>query len=304
MMRDRVTAVAYAAPGIAALALGETAETAAGELRQRLRRAYDTWKANERQAAPFVYLALVAVAEFLTAMINPRVGLALHGGIVLALLFHGARRPDEASRRLLWTLLVAPLIRIMSLSLPLSAFPLVSWYFIISVPLAATAVLLARILRFSRSELGLTMSWRNLPADLLIIAVGVPLGFAEYGILRPDALVSLQGWAQPAIAAFILIVSTGYNEEFIFRGIMQSAAFPVIGRWALLYVNLMFAALHLGYQSATDLVFVFAVGMLFSWYRLRSGSIFAVTFCHGVVNITLFLIAPYLLAEPTTFILP
>ncbi len=292
--------------GLVALALTEATAAETGTLFTRVRRMRDWLKSHEPQIAPYIFLAAISVAEFVTATASPRTGVLLHGLVLMALVLYGAVMPDEAPRRLLWTLILAPLIRIMSLSLPLGQFPIFSWYFVISLPLFATGLLLSRILGFPRSDLGLRVAWRNVPGDLLVIGVGLPLGFVEYSILRPDPLVSLQGWILPVMAALILGVSTGFSEEFMFRGLMQSAATPVIRRWSPLFVNLMFAVLHMGYQSFIDLVFVFIVGMFFSWYTLRSRSIFAVTLCHSFVNITLFLIAPFLFPNvpPAPVILP
>ncbi|MBI4498239.1 MAG: CPBP family intramembrane metalloprotease [Chloroflexi bacterium] len=294
MARDRAVA-AEGAAGTTMLATGEQLETAPW----RWQRIHTWWQAHEPQAAPYTYLAVITLAEYLTATSNPRLGLALHAVVLLALLVHGARMPDEAPRRFLWALILAPLIRILSLTLPLTDFPRVSWYFAISVPLIVTTALLSRSLGFTRRDLGLTLSPRHLPIDLALVALGLPLGYLEYQILQPDPLVPMTGWTQPLLAALILTVSTGFNEEFIFRGLMQGAAFPVLRRWSPLYVNLLFAALHMGYESFIDLVFVLCVGMLFSWYRMRSGSIFGITLAHGMVNITLFLIVPFLMGETT-----
>jgi membrane protease YdiL (CAAX protease family) len=62
----------------------------------------------------------------------------------------------------------------------------------------------------------------------------------------------------------------------------------------LIYVNAVFAVLHIGYLSILDVVFVFLVGLLFSLFALRTKSIVGVTIAHGAVNISLFLLLPFL----------
>ena len=83
------------------------------------------------------YLAAVATAEVLTAFVEPRVGLWLHGLLLVGLLLHTALTGEQPAQGLLLTLSFAPLIRMLSLSLPLAGFPLVYWYLITSVPLFA-----------------------------------------------------------------------------------------------------------------------------------------------------------------------
>jgi membrane protease YdiL (CAAX protease family) len=58
-------------------------------------------------------------------------------------------------------------------------------------------------------------------------------------------------------------------------------------------VALFFGVLHVGYQSLVDVIFVTGVGLLFGWIVLRTRSIIGVTLAHGLTNIMLFLIMPF-----------
>ncbi len=107
--------------------------------------------------APFIYLAVIAMAEWTTVAANAAGGLTLHAAILLALLFHGARCRAYRERALLWALALAPLIRVLSLSLPLASFPVVYWYAIISVPAFIAIGVTGRVLGYSRQDLGLSM---------------------------------------------------------------------------------------------------------------------------------------------------
>jgi len=95
------------------------------------------------------------------------------------------------------------------------------------------------------------------------------------------------------LPALILLVFTGFLEEYIFRGLMQRAAGAVMARFGLIYVSLLFAVLHIGYRSLADFAFVFCVGLGFSLVAQRTRSIWGVTLAHGLTNITLFLIYPF-----------
>jgi membrane protease YdiL (CAAX protease family) len=68
-----------------------------------------------------------------------------------------------------------------------------------------------------------------------------------------------------------------------------------LGRGGLVYTAVIFAVLHMGYQSWLDLIFVITVALFFGWVVQRSGSILGVTLAHGLINISLFLVFPFLL---------
>src|SRR5581483_10425216 len=131
---------------------------------------------------------------------------------------------------------------------------------------------------------------------LLSIPFGCFLGSIEYAILRPTPLVgspSLDAICQPAL---IRLVCKGFEEELIFRGFLDKAAGQLLRRNpGTLYVSARFAVLHIGYLSIPDLIFVFVVGGLFALFTRRVGSIVPPSITHGAVNITLFLIMPFLL---------
>ncbi len=98
-------------------------------------------------------------------------------------------------------------------------------------------------------------------------------------------------------ALLILVIFTGLVEEVIFRGLMQNATERVFGGAGVVYVAAIFAVLHLGYRSLADLVFVFLVALYFGYYVRRTRSILGVTLAHGLTNISLFLIFPFLIGH-------
>jgi membrane protease YdiL (CAAX protease family) len=240
-----------------------------------------------------LYLVGITVAELLTALIEPRVGLLLHGILLLVVLLHTARSWDQPERELLLTLSFAPLIRLLSLSLPLGGFPLVYWYLITSVPLFASVMVAMRTLGFTLHTIGLTS--RKLGWQVAVSATGLAFGLMEYQILRPNPLARALTWNQLLLPATILMVSTGFMEEVIFRGLMQRASTDTLGRFSVPYVAAIFAVLHVGYKSLLDVVFVFGVALFFGYVTNKTRSILGVSISHGLTNIVLFLVAPFLL---------
>jgi membrane protease YdiL (CAAX protease family) len=258
-----------------------------------------------------LYLAALTLAELLTVFFLVQVGFLLHLPLLFLIMLHAAARwhrprPGNPACRFLLALTLVPLIRVVSLSLPLAGFPLVYWYLITSLPLFVAALVVMRLLDLPWRDLGL--SARGVPGWLLQLLVGltgIALGLVEYFVLRPEPLIrtfTLQALWLPAL---ILLLSTGYLEELIFRRIMQRAAIEQLGRrLGIFYVALLFAVLHAGYKSLPDVLFVFAVGLAFGCIVHRTGSLVGVSLSHGLTNVVLFLVAPFWLAGPQTPPLP
>ena len=237
------------------------------------------------------YLAALAVAEVLTALVEPRVGLVVHGILLLGLLLHTALTWGHPIHRLLISLAFAPLIRLLSLSMPLAGFPRVYWYLIISVPLSVATLVGLRILKFSRKDVGLSL--KALPVQIAVGLSGLVFGYIEYRILKPSPLAPSLAWEALWMPGLILLLSTGFVEELVFRGMMQHAVSKALGRvWGILYVAALFAVLHVGHLSLVDVVFVFVVAICFGLVKDQTGSILGVTLSHGLTNIVLFLILP------------
>jgi membrane protease YdiL (CAAX protease family) len=224
------------------------------------------------------------------------VGLTLHALLLVGLVMHGALAREVQWRNLALALTLAPLIRLLSLSLPLTRLPQIAWYPIVSVPLLLAAWVVIRQIGAARRELGLTLG--NLPLQLVLTGAGLALGAVEYMILQPQTLFATFSWGAFLLASLILLVATGFTEELLFRGLLQTVAQPVLGRQAIVYVSLLFAVLHVGYLSLVDVLFVFAVGWAFGFVVRMGGSILGVTLAHGLTNIMLFLVMPHVANDP------
>lgn len=240
-----------------------------------------------------VFILGVAAAEMVTTYLLPQAGMGLHGAILLGVILYSALRLRGAAQKLLVTLALAPLIRLVNLSMPLAQFQLPYWYMVIGIPLLISAILAWRQAGFRRESIGLSMG-RGCPVQILVALSGLGIGWLEYHILKPQPLVQRFSLDQLWMPALILLVFTGFLEEFIFRGLMQTAAEPVLKRMGIVYVSLLFAVLHIGYRSAVDVVFVFLVGLFFARVVERTRSLAGVSLAHGLTNITLFLIVPFL----------
>jgi uncharacterized protein len=242
------------------------------------------------------YLIALVTAESLTVFIDPWTGLVVYGLLLITLLslavltFH---RPDQ---RMILALALPPMIRLLSLSLPLRQLPYVFWYLVVGIPLFLAAFLVIRASRLTSRMIGLTR--QRLFWQILIGCSGIGLGYIEYIILRPSPMTSEFSWQQIWLPALILLVFTGLLEEVIFRGVMLYSAMQSLGRLSVIYVPLVYVVMHLGYRSGLELLFVLGVGLIFGMITIRTGSILGVTLSHGLMNITLFLIFPFLMVVP------
>lgn len=239
-------------------------------------------------------VALIALAEAVTHFANPVYGLLAHSLLLIALLALSAHRQGpNPSSSLLPALSLAPLVRVVSLSLPLASLPKYAWHTASGAAILAAAAALMRLQGLGLRDVGLT--FRRPLAQLALCLAGVPLGALEYLILRPEPLAQGLPPVGCALLALALILFTGLAEELVFRGIMQGAAVRAVGwRAGLLSVNAIFASLHLGWLSALDVAFVFFVGLIFGYVVLKTGSIVGAGISHGLVNVSLFIIVPSL----------
>lgn len=240
-----------------------------------------------------IYLAAITGIEVLTNFYNLTGGVISHVILLAALIVHSSMVDEAPTRKLLLSLTLAPLTRIMSLSLPLAQFPQVYWYLIIYPSLFAAAWVAMRRLNFTAREIGFTI--RRLPLQLVVASSGFIFGVLEYFILTPEPLVTELTWGSVLLPAFALSAGTGIVEEFIFRGVIQRAALEALGKWGLPYVAFLFAILHLIHNSILDIVLVFAIALFFGWIVKRTGSLLGVILSHSITNILLFLVIPFVI---------
>jgi membrane protease YdiL (CAAX protease family) len=247
-----------------------------------------------------VYLLAIISAEVVTVISQPIIGIACHFVILLAVIVDSALLDRYHYGRLTLSLSLVPLVRIISLSMPLADIPQLWWYPIIYLPLLAAAIVLARLLNYKSRDVGFSFG-NNLgliPVQLLIGLMGVGLGIVEYLILASEPLVVNPTLQNAWLPALILLLFTGFVEEFIFRGVMQRAAVEAFGGWGIFYVSLLFAVLHIGWIEAAnplswvDIIFVFVIALFFGWVVKKTGSLLGVTLSHGLTNIMLFIVAP------------
>jgi len=170
------------------------------------------------------------------------------------------------------------------------------WFILVSIPLYIALFTCIYTQGLSIRDIGLIPPrLRDIPLEILIVLLGIPAGIIEYYILKPGMLVDLKPGLQYFIVpSIVLILSTGFLEELIFRGVMQFNALKTMGLYGLFYTSILFSILHLGNLSILDVILAFTIGLIYSIVVRKTKSIYGVSISHGLTNIVLFLIAPQL----------
>jgi membrane protease YdiL (CAAX protease family) len=240
------------------------------------------------------YLLVIAAAEVVTMFFHPLWGVIGHATIMATAIVRSARTSDSLEQRLILSLALVPLIRVIDLSLSLSLIPIpaIGRFPIVYTPLLVASVVVVRTLGYKWSEVGL--NFKSLPLQLGVASSGLLFGWVEHLILEPEAMVTQLTWSEVLPLAGVLLAFTGFVEEFAFRGVMQRSATDAFGWRGIVYISVLFAILHMGFHSVLDVLFVFGVAMFFGWAVKKTGSLLGVTLAHGLTNIMLFLVLPFL----------
>ena len=237
------------------------------------------------------YLCLLLIAEYAVAY-NLKTGMVIHGGILFALLLHGAITENTTISNMYTSFSIAPLIRILSLCVPLMHFENILWFVIVSIPLFIAIFACIHVQHLDRKSVGLAPPGSTmLHLEGAIIVSAIPLGWLEYQLLKPAMMVDVgTSWVVPV---FIFLVCTGFLEELLFRGLLQHTFTEAMGARGIFVVSAIFAILHLG-NSWHDCLFAAVVGVMYALVVRKTGSIYGVSISHGLINIVLFLVMPYL----------
>jgi membrane protease YdiL (CAAX protease family) len=239
-----------------------------------------------------VYVGLLLIAEYAT-IYDLRIGMIFHGCLLLVLMLHGTIITENTSVSNMYIAFsIAPLVRILSLCVPLTHFEIMLWFIIISVPLFIAIFTCIHIQHIDGKNIGLNMpDPRMFRIEGAIIVAAIPLGWLEYQLLEP-AMVATPGtsWVVPIV---VFIVCTGFLEELLFRGLLQHTFTKALGVHGILIVSVIFGIFHLG-NSWYDCLFAGLIGLTYALVVRETGSIYGVSISHGIINVMVFLVMPYL----------
>lgn len=240
-----------------------------------------------------IYLIVITATEIIIASDKLEIGLILEFVILFALLVTSSIFESYNFSNLLRAMMILPLIRILRLALPVTQANLLYLFFIISVLLFITSITIIKVQKFNRKKVGLVLG--NIPVQLIIALSGFLLGFIEYMILMPQPLIPSFTLERVLLASTVLVISTGFAEELLFRGIIQRNAENALGNiYGVVYPSILFMVFHIGWYSSLDVLFVFGVSMFYGYIFQKTRSLFGITLSHGICNSVLYLIMPFI----------
>ncbi len=236
------------------------------------------------------YLVFFLIAEIVTNTQNIAFGLSIHATLLITLLTHGVLS-DTKNSKLYTAMAVIPLIRLMSLSMPFWLTEQENLLALVNIPLIVSTIVAIYTLGYTLKDFKFTF---NMPVfQTLTIITGFFIGTFERMIIQPEPLANSLAFTDVFWPALSLMLFTGFSEELLFRGILQKTATEALGVWpGIIYISILFGLMHIGWNSAFDVVFVTIVGFFWGWIVHVCKSLLGVTIAHGIANIMLFIILP------------
>ena len=253
----------------------------------------DVWPTRNQSFFLIFYVLVMIFAELITNYYSLSGGLILQVILITTLIIGSISTSSHQFSYLLQAMILLPLTRIMSLIIPLIGIQKIYWFLIMLVPLMVAVLILMQSQNLKWKNVGFIKG--NLPLQLGVGLTGLILGYVEYQIIHPTALIPDLNLMNIIFAGLIIIISTGFLEELIFRGIIQRNSENLMGKlWGVIFASVLFTVLNLGWNSLADITFIFLVSLFYGYIFQKTRSILGVGLSHGLCNVVLFLILPFI----------
>ncbi|MFH1403975.1 MAG: CPBP family intramembrane glutamic endopeptidase [Candidatus Altiarchaeota archaeon] len=236
------------------------------------------------------YLMAITTAEWLLTYVDVVYGLLLHSAVFITTVLIYWRNWSKFTLNGSMVLLSFSYV---SLSRLVSVSILGEIQDVIPVIVFTNAPLLICLFGCIRS-VGISLmdffpSWRYLPRELIIALTGIIFGLTERHIIDVT-VIPWTGLPSFIFSAITITLLTGLYEELLFRGIVFKYLADVGSKWfAVFYSSLLFAVMHIAWESFIDIVFVFTVGAIYALIYYRTKSLAGIILSHGITNIILFM---------------
>ncbi len=230
-----------------------------------------------------VYGSVVVAAEIGLALVGTGAAAAIHASLLVVLAGHNAFSSVPKDPQIP-ALMVVPLIRILSLVMPIGGLDPLAAYVLVGAPALIGVIGIARALGLDVRSLGLGM-----PAQpwvtVGIAATGVPLGLLLGGTMGPSLAIG----GEPNAAMFLLVVPlfVVFLEELTFRGLLQHVALVRAPNLGILIPNVLYAAMYLGSGSGAIAIAMGGIGILFGAAAWRTGSLWGVLGAHLLMRLVI-----------------
>ncbi len=229
-------------------------------------------------------LLLVIVAELLSITVGVLAGAIIDGVVLVGLVNYSYFVQIPESRRIILPLTLVPLLRILSITIPVPHITPIIWYLLIGIPLMMAALVIIyinglRALRF-------TISRRAWVIQGLFGLLGIPIGILAWRIL-PTSIITIPnrsiGWI--ILGAIIISIFSALPDEIIFRGLVQNALTASFGPLGIAMTAVLYGVMFAGTLQWSYVVFFGLTGLLFSLWVRRTKSLWGAIIAHSIVNI-------------------
>ncbi len=234
--------------------------------------------------AASIYMAIIIIAEIFAASGKILFGAVIDAALLVASvnLYYFIKKAEI--RRFILALGLVPLLRILSVAIPIPHIYSIFWYALIGLPLLAAGVIV--LYKNGLPQLTRGLSIPEWIVQFMFGLIGIPLGLlAALIIPHPKPLIPnlTLGWL--LFGSIVLTLSSGFAEEIIFRGLVQNVLQEIYGFLGLFITSILYTCMLLGTPDARYIVFFGLTGLLFTlWVRL-SNSLWGVIFAHSMLNI-------------------
>ncbi len=230
----------------------------------------------DRSGRARVLAAVVAViaAEAVVAFVDPVVGAAAHGVLLLVLLIRWVLAADIA----VLVLALVPLGRLTSLALT-PQYHSSTTYALAGLPLVLGVLWMSRGFPGPRYQRPPVPRWWA----IAVVLSGLPLGGAAYLLLPVPVFEDPPAPGTIAVRALVTFLVAGVLEELLFRGLVQRTLAPAFGGWAVVLADILFVAAYLPVRDPGVLAFMAVFGLAAGEWVRRTRLVTPVAIAHGLV---------------------
>jgi membrane protease YdiL (CAAX protease family) len=254
------------------------------------------------------YVIAVALCEQVVSRVDVNWGVVGYAALLLWAIINASRAAwsgaatgaspaalRQHEQRWYTALALVPLLRLVSLAMPVAGLPMAIRDGLIVVPVLAAAALAMRASGYRRAEVGLSVrwSWHGLPLDVAVGGAGIGVAYLESRVRMPAPLFGSLAPGRDTAAIVALLMMMAFAEEFVFRGLIQHATWDLIGTpLAVILGALLFAALGSGNGSPVADALRLVTALVFGGVVATTRSLLGVSLSRGLFYVCLFIVFP------------
>jgi hypothetical protein len=204
--------------------------------------------------------------------------------------------PSIPHRRALIPLLLFPILRLLSVTIPIAPLPRIDWYPAIGLPWLFSALVVVWFLRPSPAYLQLRGYNRGeILRQAIFGLTGISLAYLVYLLAPTKPILASGDWRGLVFGGMLITVFTGFAEEFVFRFLVQSQMESVFGKAGIYIAALLGSAMYIPTMSLPLIAFWLIAGVVFGYWVHRTRSLWGVVLAHSLLSVGSILLLPLLI---------